>query len=131
MLNNYYRQDEKLLMFTKRGSVIVESVMWSVMPEKCLKRKERILTSHFPLQIRLVVSQNFFKIKTSLHATNRPNKVCLKLCRRLENTRLSFLCMCIMLLFEELICTSSICSMQLSRTILLNGCCICCCRLCG
>ena len=30
-------------MFTKRGSV--ESVMWSVMPEKCLKRKERTYQS--------------------------------------------------------------------------------------
>ena len=40
---SYYRQDEKLLMFTKRGSV--ESVMWSVMPEKCLKRKERTYQS--------------------------------------------------------------------------------------
>ena len=43
---SYYRvKDKKLLVFTKRGSIVVESVMWSVMPEKCLKRKERTYQS--------------------------------------------------------------------------------------
>ena len=74
MLNNYYRQDEKLLMFTKRGSVIVESVMWSVMPEKCLKRKERTYQSlslwHFSADkvgsvLKLLQDEN------KLHATNK------------------------------------------------------------
>ena len=42
---SYYRvKDKKLLVFAKRGS-IVESVMWSVMPEECLKRKEKTYQS--------------------------------------------------------------------------------------
>ena len=35
-------------MFTKQGSIVVESVMWSVMPKKCLKRKERTCQSFSP-----------------------------------------------------------------------------------
>ena len=43
---SYYRvNDKKLLAFAKRGSIVIESIMWSVMPEKCLKRKERAYQS--------------------------------------------------------------------------------------
>ena len=76
-------------MFMKQGggSVVVESVIWSIMPEKCLKRKERTYQSLSSWRFSADKAGSVSKLlqdKNSLHATNKANKVCLKLCRRLE-----------------------------------------------